>query len=120
MRQRAQQVCAEHGCNQLTRRARCAEHERQDQKERNSSHTSDPFYSSTKWRKLRSVYIRRHPLCEVCESAGRVVPSKEIHHKQPRQLRPDLELKWSNLQALCPYCHRRETGREQRARRKTA
>ena len=117
MRQRALQVCLEPGCGVLSRSSRCEKHEQEAKREHNERNPSDPFYYSAKWRKLRLRYVRQHPLCEICNSEGRISRGTEVHHKNPRALAPELELVWSNLQTLCRACHRIETAQEMRNRK---
>ena len=31
------------------------------------------FYNTTRWRKLRSMFIKEHPLCVECNGIGQVV-----------------------------------------------
>ncbi|WP_342114595.1 HNH endonuclease [Pseudoduganella sp. OTU4001] len=51
-----------------------------------------------------------HPLCVVCEAAGRTRPVDEVDHKVPLWAGgPDDE---SNLQSLCTPCHELKTTRE--------
>lgn len=67
--------------------------------------------NSKRWRELRAAKLRSHPLCELCEEAGRVVPAVDIHHRIPVESAkslPDMEaLAYdpANLQALCVACH---------------
>ncbi len=69
----------------------------------------DPFYRSTAWRKLRARFIASHPLCAHCEAAGRTTAATHVDHVLERRDRPDLELEWDNLAALCTSCHSRKT-----------
>lgn len=69
------------------------------------------------WERLRNWYIRQHPLCAECERAGRVTAAEHVDHIRPFR-RPDgsmddaLRLDPSNLQSLCPPCHRAKSARE--------
>ena len=68
----------------------------------------NPFYNSARWRKLRAIYIRQHPMCEhpQCNRKGDVVD-----HIQP--IRQGGEpLSWDNLQTLCHSHHNRKSGKE--------
>lgn len=60
------------------------------------------------WEKLRRVYITQHPVCEVCGQA----PAEDVDHIMPIDVRPELRLVESNLQAICRPCHNRKTKRE--------
>jgi len=60
------------------------------------------FYTSDEWQTLRYQKLKNSPKkCELCGS------NEELHvdHKEPRSLRPDLELELSNLQILCKACN---------------
>ena len=63
------------------------------------------FYSSMRWRKLRSCKLSAYPLCETCKREGRVTLACHVHHVQPRKARPDLAHDPSNLQSICASCH---------------
>jgi hypothetical protein len=49
------------------------------------------------WRKMRRVFIKKHPRCSVCYSKKKV----EVHHKIPFHIAPELELMLGNLISLC-------------------
>lgn len=51
---------------------------------------------SPKWRKIRKLYIKRHPACEISGKKKKL----EVHHKKPVHLFPELELEISNLITL--------------------
>lgn len=54
----------------------------------------------------------RHPLCRICELAGRVTPASVVDHITPHK--GDASLMWgqSNWQALCKPCHDHKTATE--------
>ena len=92
--------CTYPGCRALVRGAsRCSAHPYARVKGE-----YDAFYSSPAWRKLRAVFIRRHPLCAACGG-----PAKHVDHVLARKDAPHLELEWANLQALCVSCHAKKT-----------
>jgi 5-methylcytosine-specific restriction protein A len=64
-----------------------------------------------RWRKAREGYLRKHPLCVLCEAGKRVVVATVVDHIVPH--RGDDRLFWdsSNWQALCKTCHDRKTAR---------
>ena len=64
-----------------------------------------------KWREARDAFLRRHPLCVLCQAEGRLTPATVVDHVIPH--RGDMKLFWdvSNWQALCRECHDRKTGR---------
>jgi len=57
-----------------------------------------------KWAKLRQYYRSLHPLCERCESLGRIRPAALVHHRVPVKSGGGL-LDVDNLEALCSDCH---------------
>jgi len=62
------------------------------------------------WLQLRDWYRERHPLCERCESRGRLTPMRDVDHVIPFHGRDDLRrLDPDNLQSLCGQCHREKT-----------
>src|SRR5262245_15034068 len=65
-----------------------------------------------RWQKRRKAYLREHPLCVVCLTAKRVVPSTTVDHIVPH--RGDETLFWheGNWQALCKRHHDAKTARE--------
>lgn len=52
---------------------------------------------SSKWRKVRSDFLRQNPTCAVCGSEKNIVP----HHIIPVHMDPDKELDPDNLISLC-------------------
>ena len=55
------------------------------------------------WKRIRDSYVEQHPLCEVCQQHGRLVPTEEVHHKLP--LADGGTHARDNLIALCKACH---------------
>jgi 5-methylcytosine-specific restriction endonuclease McrA len=72
-------------------------------------HGRDPeakrFYRSAAWLGIRSIKLRRDPLCERCLARGLLIPATTVHHKRERREAPDLALDLDNLESLCPSCH---------------
>jgi 5-methylcytosine-specific restriction protein A len=63
------------------------------------------IYQDKRWLKLRNHKRRVNPLCERCESLGKVTPMVEVHHKVPFDDEPDLAFECDNLESLCTLCH---------------
>lgn len=63
-----------------------------------------------KWREARVMYLRRHPLCVLCQAEGKLTPATVVDHVIPH--RGDMKLFWdkSNWQGLCRKCHDKKTG----------
>lgn len=71
------------------------------------------------WVKVRKMYLILHPLCEMCEAEGRIIPAQEVHHKVA--LRDGgARLDSDNLMAVCRSCHHKLTQEEIRRRRGSA
>jgi 5-methylcytosine-specific restriction enzyme A len=67
-------------------------------------------YQDKRWKKLRDAKMKAFPLCERCESLGKVVPMDEVHHKKPfynsdKDVVESLAFDWDNLESLCSECH---------------
>lgn len=64
-----------------------------------------------RWQQLSSRYRTLHPLCEQCESEGRVTAATEVHHVVPIKVDRTKRLEEANLMAVCRACHEKlETG----------
>ncbi|MDP2026435.1 HNH endonuclease [Sulfuriferula sp.] len=64
------------------------------------------------WRKARAGYLRSHPLCVVCATAGVVRAANVVDHIVPHK--GDQALFWdkTNWQSLCKSHHDAKTARE--------
>ena len=58
------------------------------------------------------MFLAAHPLCDLCQRDGRVMPAAVVDHITPH--RGDQTLFWdeSNWQPLCKRCHDTKTARE--------
>lgn len=72
------------------------------------------FYNSTKWRRTRGAYIKKNPLCVVCQAAGIIKQAEVVDHKIPINEGGE-KYKWSNLQSMCHTHHNQKSGRESQA-----
>lgn len=80
-----------------------------------SRHDPAPRLNSTqrgygyKWQQAREGWLRKHPLCVMCEKP---TMAKEVDHKIPHK--GDMVLFWdsSNWQSLCKSHHSEKTARE--------
>lgn len=63
-----------------------------------------------RWRKARTAFLQRNPLCNECMKRGKITPATVVDHIIPH--RGDRKLFWdeSNWQPLCKSCHDRKTG----------
>lgn len=66
---------------------------------------------TVKWLRLRRDTLTAHPLCQRCETEGRITPATEVHHIRPVEEAITMADKMQrmydvhNLQALCHDCH---------------
>lgn len=89
------------GCPELVERGYCQKHKYMQPKD---DKETDPFYSSTRWKKFRAYYKKRHPLCELCLEQGLVVATQVVDHVVPIK-DGGKKLSSDNVQALCRKCH---------------
>jgi len=73
--------------------------------------TQRTAFFDKRWRALRLMHIRRHPLCKQCGQAG-----SDVDHIVPRQ--DGGSDKPENLQTLCKSCHSIKTLHERNDRNK--
>lgn len=105
--------CRLPGCRNLTRNRSgyCDDHERGYRLEKEGRmKVPDPLYVSTRWRKLRALWLAEHPLCERCRIMGAIVPATTVHHKVEVKDGGG-ELDMANLESLCTSCHNQVHGR---------
>ncbi|MBD5113581.1 MAG: HNH endonuclease [Ruminococcaceae bacterium] len=105
MPRKPKRSCRYPGCSKLTERAYCEEHQRLMNSHYNKfsrGYDSNERYNSA-WRKIRTRYIKQHPLCERCLAEGRYTPADLVHHKKP--LSDGGTNENSNLMSLCYSCH---------------
>lgn len=101
-----QKPCAYPGCPNVIREGRyCAVHKTKanreyDRRFRSPDHNKHYDY---RWRKIRNLYLSKHPLCEECLKHDRFVPADEIHHIRPVDQGGTHDD--DNLVALCQSCH---------------
>jgi len=65
-----------------------------------------------RWQKTRKGYLDHHPLCVLCEAAGRVTAANEVDHIIPLQVDPMRKYDRTNWQALCKPCHVAKTNKD--------
>lgn len=97
--------CSYPGCPALSRNRYCDEHKTIATREYNK-YQRDPNHNKIygrQWRKIRNLYISKHPLCEKCLEADRLIPSEEVHHIKPIDQGGDHSE--NNLMSLCKSCH---------------
>ena len=84
---------------------------RKIKKDYNKSYSSSALakeYHTTRWRKLRSYYIKRNPLCVMCKEKNIIKEAYIVDHIV--EVADGGEMyNYNNLQSLCDAHHRRKT-----------
>jgi 5-methylcytosine-specific restriction protein A len=100
MARMTEHLCSEPFCSEIViGPGRCEKHRR---KAWGRVPATPPGAYGWAWKKTRDAYIRAHPRCEHLACTA---PASEVHHRN----HDPLDNRWSNLEALCLDCHRRET-----------
>ena len=97
--------CSYPGCPNLTTETYCSEHKAKVNKEYNKFQRSldhNKIYGR-EWKRIRALYVREHPLCEMCLKEGKLTPVEEVHHILPVERGGTHDV--SNLMSLCKSCH---------------
>ena len=106
MPQKPLKPCAYPGCPECIREGRyCPQHKTIAGREYNQVYRSSDHNKiyGRHWRTTRDLYVSKHPLCERCLEAGRLVPADEVHHILPVE-RGGTHAE-DNLTSLCRSCH---------------
>ena len=109
MPKRPRSPCRFAGCPELTEGLYCDKHRKLKNRYYNKYKRDPNTYKryGTRWRRIRQLYIKEHPVCEVCEKQGKITPVQEVHHIIP--LSRGGTHHEDNLMSLCKSCHSRIT-----------
>lgn len=70
------------------------------------------FYNSPQWKRVRKLYVSKHPLCEDCLERGEINPTEIVHHiieLTPKNINDvNITLNEENLRGVCRTCHGKE------------
>jgi len=102
---RSKKPCRYPGCPKLTDMRYCPEHERLES-QRYEKYRRYPNHSMNydeSWRRTRERFLEEHPLCEMCQSEGRLIPAVLVHHKV--RIADGGANEDENLMPLCEYHH---------------
>ncbi|MFT7283306.1 HNH endonuclease [Nonlabens sp.] len=69
------------------------------------------FYNSRTWRKHRSRFLEKFPMCLHCERNGITTPANIVDHIHSISQGGD-KLNDTNLQPLCKKCHEKKSAKE--------
>lgn len=96
--------CAFIGCRELVRGTRyCERHTPRAWDNDHRGSAAERGYDR-KWSQVRAAYVKKHPLCELCDQRGVVHPVEIVHHIVPICDGGD-RYRHANLQSLCRTCH---------------
>lgn len=74
---------------------------------------NDPFYKTTRWRKLREKIMRRDGyMCQISKRYGKAVQADTVHHIFPREEFPEYQWEPWNLISLSNEQHNAMHDRE--------
>lgn len=110
---KAKRGCSYPGCTALVATgSRCPQHQRQADQQRNQQidakrGTPAQRGYDSRWRRIRMMQLRQHPLCVECARQGLTVPATDVDHIQP--LAEGGTHAFDNLQSLCHSCHSKKT-----------
>lgn len=118
MPRRSRVPCGKPGCPTLIPpgTGRCDAHQteayRADRDARGSA--ADRGYDA-RWKKRRDSFLRKHPLCAMCERSGKTEAANTVDHIIPVS-GPGDPLFWDerNWQSLSTDCHNRKTAEDKR------
>ena len=61
------------------------------------------------WRKARSDFLQKHPLCEDCMKEGIYTQATDLHHRMKAKEHPHLFYDDRYWMPLCHSCHSKRT-----------
>lgn len=97
---------------------RPAQKERQTEQRGRTDASRAGFYNTQAWKVLRQRRVIENPLCQHCETKGRLTAAKVVDHIKPVELFPELALSFDNTQSLCDFCHGLKTRADAIAKRR--
>lgn len=111
MPQRAAKTCRFPGCFEVVASGYCDKHVMRHSRTHHRLSASRRGYDA-RWRRLRGMFIRSHPLCAdpFDRHAGKPIAATDVDHIVP--LSSGGTNNWTNLQSLCHSCHSLKTNRE--------
>ena len=63
------------------------------------------LYDLRRWRRESRAFLRAHPLCTMCEAAGRVTLASVVDHVKPHRGDEALFFDEQNWAPMCKSCH---------------
>lgn len=68
----------------------------------------DSLYSSAAWRQIRAAQLSAHPLCQCCQSEGRLTAAEVVDHVFRWKDFGELAFRLNLWNSLCAACHSRK------------
>ncbi|WP_458462413.1 HNH endonuclease signature motif containing protein [Paenibacillus sp.] len=105
--------CSKQGCKETITEGRyCEDHQDQVHSYDQDRGTAAERGYDSRWRKARTGFLKKHPLCVTHWKDGYVQAATVVDHIKPH--RGDKTLFWdrNNWQALCRQCHAIKTAKE--------
>lgn len=101
--------CSHPGCKNITRGKRCDVHTKAYNKQADDRRGSAAYRGyDRRWQRIAAFKLAQAPLCERCESIGKVVAAVLVHHRDHDSHNNDP----CNHESLCNACHAREHSTE--------
>jgi 5-methylcytosine-specific restriction enzyme A len=101
--------CKSIGCPELVTSGYCDNHKKSKYDYDKRRGTANERGYTYRWQKYRESFLKRNPVCVICELEGIIEPATVVDHIIPH--RGDHKLFWDavNHQSLCKECHDRKT-----------
>ena len=63
------------------------------------------LYDTQRWKRARRLFLAEHPICSMCQAAGRVRLATVVDHIVPHRGDAELFFDEGNWSPLCKPCH---------------
>ena len=63
------------------------------------------LYDTQRWKRERAAFLRRNPLCRMCEAIGLTSLARAVDHVEPHRGNETLFWNQDNWQPICLTCH---------------
>ena len=105
--------CKDESCRErsLKGSSYCDSHRKEKFKADQKTYSTEPFYQTRTWKRIRLRQLSKFPLCKSCEDRGRVTGASVADHIKPIKNGGN-KFDSSNLQSLCTTCHNSKRGLE--------
>ena len=110
---RPKRICNHPGCNTIVdgNESRCAIHKVEHNRHKKNKNEWSTWYSTTRWRKARQIYLSQHPLCVECLKDNKLITADVVDHIIDHKGNIERFCDTNNWQALCKRCHDSKTAK---------